>query len=227
MSEPSGSVKGVLFYKIMVMKLTKRKGFNFFRSYYDVYNELNDKDKVKFMDALLDRQFLGIKPEGLNGMAHFAYISQTNSIDSQVKGFEDKMGIILHPCQGGTDAPIIGGKVTPSQQVEEKEKKKEKQEVEQGVIFPFDSEKFKSQWNVWKKYKSDQFNFKYKSDATEQAALSSLSKLASNEFEAIEIIHESIANGWKGFFELKNKKNGGQNTTLQNQLRNYKSQLDN
>ena len=29
------------------MKLTKRKGFNFFRSYYDVYNELNDKDKAK------------------------------------------------------------------------------------------------------------------------------------------------------------------------------------
>ena len=44
------------------MKLTKRKGFNFFRSYYDVYNELGDKDKVAFMDALLDRQFLGKKP---------------------------------------------------------------------------------------------------------------------------------------------------------------------
>ena len=54
------------------MKLTKRKGFNFFRSYYDVYNELNDKDKVQFMDALLDRQFLGVKPHDLKGMAKFA-----------------------------------------------------------------------------------------------------------------------------------------------------------
>ena len=75
------------------MKLTKRKGFNFFRSYYDVYNELSDKDKVMFIDALLDRQFLGIKPNNLTGMAKFAYISQTNSIDSQVKGYEDKTEI--------------------------------------------------------------------------------------------------------------------------------------
>jgi len=102
-----------------MIKLTKRKGFNFFRSYYDVYNELeNDADKVAFIDALLDRQFLGIKPTELKGMAKFAYISQTNSIDSQVKGFEDKTGIILTPTQGG----CIGGISTPTQQVEVKEK---------------------------------------------------------------------------------------------------------
>ena len=78
-----------------MFKNTKRKGFNFFRSYFDVYNELSDKDKVQFMDALLDRQFLGVKPEELTGMAKFAYISQTNSIDSQVKGYEDKTGTKL------------------------------------------------------------------------------------------------------------------------------------
>lgn len=105
----------------MAIKLTKRKGFNFFRSYYDVYNELEtDADKVAFIDALLDRQFLGIKPTNLKGMAKFAYISQTNSIDSQVKGYEDKTKTTLHPTQGGT----IGGYVTPTEQVEEKEKEK-------------------------------------------------------------------------------------------------------
>lgn len=106
----------------------------------------------------------------------------------------------------------------------EDKKKEDKREV---VIFPFNSENFKKQWNVWKKYKSDQFNFKYKSEATEQAALSSLSKLATNEFDAIEIIHESIANGWKGFFELKNKKNGKSgNSEMQEKFRAYKSQFD-
>lgn len=108
----------------MPIKLTKRKGFNFFRSYYDVYNELEtDADKVAFIDALLDRQFLGIKPTNLKGMAKFAYISQTNSIDSQVKGYEDKTKTILYPTQGGT----IGGYVTPTEQVEEKEKEKVKE----------------------------------------------------------------------------------------------------
>lgn len=101
------------------MKLTKRKGFNFFRSYYDVYNELSDKDKVAFMDALLDRQFLGKKPTDLKGMAKFAYISQTNSIDSQVKGYEDKTGITL---DGGSEPPYApptdGGSEPPSEQVE-------------------------------------------------------------------------------------------------------------
>ena len=113
-----------------MIKLTKRKGFNFFRSYYDVYNELEtNEDKIAFIEALLDRQFLGIKPTNLKGMAKFAYISQTNSIDSQVKGYEDKTGIILTPTVGGAK----GGCDTPSQQVEVKEK--EKLEDKNNVVF--------------------------------------------------------------------------------------------
>ena len=60
------------------------------------------------MDALLDRQFLGVKPEELTGMAKFAYISQTNSIDSQVKGYEDKTGTKLS-IDGGLPTPTLGG----------------------------------------------------------------------------------------------------------------------
>lgn len=110
-----------------MVKLTKRKGFNFFRSYYDVYNELSDKDKVLFMDALLDRQFLGVKPNDLKGMASFAYISQTNSIDSQVKGYEDKTKTKLcinTPTQPPTAPPTYGGKNPPTEQVQVKEKEK-------------------------------------------------------------------------------------------------------
>ena len=111
------------------MKLTKRKGFNFFRSYYDVYNELEkDSDKIQFIEALLNRQFLGVKPTNLKGMAKFAYISQTNSIDSQVKGYETKTGNAL--CQ----PPKQGGSQPPKQQekgkVEEKEKEKGKEKGE-------------------------------------------------------------------------------------------------
>lgn len=114
-----------------MIKLTKRKGFNFFRSYFDVYNELEtDADKVAFIDALLDRQFMGIKPTQLTGMAKFAYISQTNSIDSQVKGFEDKTGIILYPCL----PPTVGGVIPPSLQVEVKEKVKVKEKYKD-VLF--------------------------------------------------------------------------------------------
>ena len=104
------------------MKLTKRKAFNFFRSYYDVYNELSDKDKLAFMDALLDRQFLGVKPTGLKGIAKFAYISQTNSIDSQVKGYETKTKSKLvdsTEIEGANHTPTVGGSDTPTVQVQE------------------------------------------------------------------------------------------------------------
>jgi len=112
------------------MKLTKRKGFNFFRSYYDVYNELNDKDKVAFIDALLDRQFLGIKPDNLKGMTKFAYISQINSIDSQVKGYEDKLVALNKNIQNYNPWVGVNEKEnTPT--LQEKEKVEEKVEVEE------------------------------------------------------------------------------------------------
>jgi len=99
----------------MAFKETKRKGFNFFRSYYDVYNELEtDEDKLSFINALLDRQFLGVKPTGLKGLAKFAWISQVNSIDSQVKGYQDKTKTILDPTEGGG----VRGKNTPTLQVQ-------------------------------------------------------------------------------------------------------------
>jgi hypothetical protein len=118
------------------MKLTKRKGFNFFRSYYDVYNELETKeDKADFMDALLDRQFLGVKPKNLKGMAKFAYISQTNSIDSQVKGYEDKTGVSLDADSDLTPTapPTDGGNLPPTLQVQVEGKGKEKVQVKEKV----------------------------------------------------------------------------------------------
>ena len=125
------------------MKLTKRKGFNFFRSYYDVFNELEtDKDKLAFIEALLAKQFLGINPTELKGMAKFAYISQSHSIDTQVKGYETKTKTTLCPIDGGLATPTVGGwqggKVTPT--VQEKGKGKEKgkeQYVKQNIYRQF------------------------------------------------------------------------------------------
>jgi len=107
-----------------MIKETKRKGFNFFRSYFDVYNELGDADKLAFIDALLNRQFLGIVPENLTGMAKFAYISQTHNINSQVKGYEDKTGVSLTPCLPPCLPPTHGVVTTPTEQVIVIEKEK-------------------------------------------------------------------------------------------------------
>jgi len=120
------------------MKLTKRKGFNFFRSYYDVYNELTIKDKLIFIDALLDRQFLGIKPTKLKGMSKFAYISQTNRIDSQVKGYEDKTKTRLdgRPYIKGENTPYL----PPADGVELPPTLQEKEKAKEQDVIPTESE---------------------------------------------------------------------------------------
>lgn len=188
------------------MKLTKRKGFNFFRSYWDVYNELDDKDKLAFIDALLNKQFLNIDPTNLTGMAKFAYISQTNSIDGQVKGYNDKMkslgkaplGVIDPPYQGGSQ----GGVNTPTEQ--EKEKVKEKGEGEGQQKEVYDLKTFLEDWNTIR--------------AKELKTPSNLNYLSSpdkQEFNALAKAYnqEQFKNALTGLFKQKEFPNG--NTSMQ------------
>ena len=120
--------------------MKERKAFNFFRSYFDIYNELEkDKDKVAFIDALLNKQFNNIEPENLKGLGKFAYISQKHSIDKQVKGYFDKVEGIKKkypkqdPTQGGKVDPRQGASQDPTQQeqVEVQEKEKGKEQVQE------------------------------------------------------------------------------------------------
>jgi hypothetical protein len=93
---------------------------------------LPPEEKIAFMDALLDRQFLGVKPTELKGMAEFAYVSQTNSIDSQVKGYEDKTKTKLNPLEVNTYTPTDGGNYTPTAQVQEEVQVEE--EVKEQIV---------------------------------------------------------------------------------------------
>jgi len=87
-------------------------------------------------------------------------------------------------------------------------------DINKSVVFPFETNKFKEQWEVWKNYKNEEFKFKYKSNSSEQAALAELNNLSNGQQEtAIKIIHQSMAKGWKGFFELKNDNNGTSKNT--------------
>ena len=99
-----------------------RKTFNFYRSYWDVANELNDKDRLAFYDALMRRQFTGVETD-LQGIVKFAYLSQKHSIDRQIEGYETKTKAPLQdPSAGGRQ----GGYVDPLAQGKEKDKEKEK-----------------------------------------------------------------------------------------------------
>lgn len=70
------------------------------------------------------------------------------------------------------------------------------------LVYPFDTETFIQQWTVWKDYRAKEDGFKYKTLTSEQAALSKLGTLSKyDEATALAIMHQSMANGWKGFFE--------------------------
>lgn len=108
-----------------------RKAINFFRSYYDIANELNEKDRLLFYDAIMNKQFENIEPT-LIGMSKFAYLSQKHSIDAQIKGYFDKTkDEKFNPINGGKVAPTQGGKVAPTVQVQVQVQGKEEEEEQQ------------------------------------------------------------------------------------------------
>ena len=70
---------------------------------------------------------------------------------------------------------------------------------------PWDSDAFGQIWEEWLTYRQEA---KLKSTTTSlKASLTRLVELSDgDEHTAIRIVHQSIANSWKGFFELKDKK---------------------
>ncbi len=80
------------------------------------------------------------------------------------------------------------------------------------IVMPFDDEKFINAWKDWKQYKKEQHRFTYKSHMSEQAALKQLGDMSNGSLEyALEIIFYTIAQGYQGLYEPKNKANKPKN----------------
>ena len=75
---------------------------------------------------------------------------------------------------------------------------------------PFKSKQFDEMWDIWIDERKQQKRKKY-TERGEQAALHNLQKISNNnETTAIEIIKQSITQGWAGLFAIKKgaKRNG-------------------
>jgi len=94
-----------------------------------------------------------------------------------------------------------------------KERKgKEIKEIKEIIELPFVSKEFEKMWFSWKDYKKKQFKFTYKTTQSELATLKELLILSKgHEDIAIKIINQSMANGWKGLFNLKEDAKGTSN----------------
>jgi|WetSurMetagenome_2_1015567.scaffolds.fasta_scaffold22974_7 hypothetical protein len=102
----------------------------------------------------------------------------------------------------------IGGKKTQfanklgKANIKAKAKAKEQPNTEYEIEYV--NELIKNAWIKFKDYKKTQFNFNYKSVKSEQIAINDFVKLCNNNYDnADKIINQTIVNGWKGLFELK------------------------
>ena len=110
-------------------------------------------------------------------------------------------------AEAQTEAPK-GAKLAPKGAYMKQDiKQVRKQPIKQkavDIILPFDSEEFAAAWEEWKEYRKAEHRFEYRSAKTEQTALHNLQKISNNgEHHAVAILGQSIANGWKGLFELR------------------------
>jgi hypothetical protein len=149
-----------------------------------------DKGNKWFIPSFIEFQY----PSGLNpdNRAHNSIIillEKYKLLDKQNKP-------LTRPLQGCKDMDM--------DMVKDKDKVKEPKNIE----ISFLGNEIIEYWDLWKDYKSKQFKFKYKTVQSEQAAFDDLVRLSEKNCKnAIEIIKQSMANGWKGLFELKISQN--------------------
>lgn len=112
----------------MAIKKTKRMAFNFLRSYFDVLTQLeNDKDKLDFLTAIINKQFLDEDPKDLGFISNLCYESQRHAIEKSVNGWKtakntDLKGAPTLPLGGDPTPPLA----PPPKEEQEKEKEQEK-----------------------------------------------------------------------------------------------------
>lgn len=119
-----------------------------------------------------------------------------------------KNGALNRWKNGEANRGAIGegnAKKRKEKEIKEKESKVKESEV---VALPFLSENFNKYWDIWKDYKKKEHKFNFKSTGSEESALKELVNLSNGQEDiACKIIEQSMAKGWKGFFELKNENN--------------------
>ena len=165
-------------------KLDEQKALDYFG---DKIIPLENNTKW-FIPSFIEFQY----PSGLseNNKAHTTIIKNLERYKEQIENFKP------------LESPLQGDKVMVM--VKDKEMVKDKVMV----MLPFETEEFFNYWTMWKDFKKKQFKFTYATPQSEQAALKDLVKLSNGDEQiALQIIEQSLAKGWKGFFALKNETN--------------------
>ena len=169
---------------------------NVYRSYAELPTSFRCKHVEKYFKTY-QKQIDFIKKAKADGMK--AHLQETEREDFSIPTLEGGV-------QGGvqpTPPPTLEAK---DKRIKDKSKKiNDKGEIikeELDLIFPFDTENFKSAWKNWLKYRSEKRK-PLKSILEQQSALKKLSQF--DEEFAIGLIETSMGNGWTGLVFDKTK----------------------
>ncbi len=108
-----------------------RTQFAFYKSFDDVYQDLTDKQKLEFVNTILDVQFLRVKIDDVafkDIILKHIWNAQKHSIEKSIKGYleSQKNSKIKSPFLGVYDPLLI-----PSQGVHKEEQEKEEEQVKE------------------------------------------------------------------------------------------------
>ena len=111
-------------------ELKPRKQITFFRSYYEIGNELeSDKARLEWYDTIMKIQFLEVHIDNIeikNKELKILFISIKHSLQTSIEGYCAKMKINYASLFYDTKQPLPNPLATPSEQVQEQEQEKEK-----------------------------------------------------------------------------------------------------
>ena len=165
---------------------------------FEHFKSILKRDLVKY-NKIVDRN----KANGSKGGRPTKVVTEVNP--KNPLGYLETQSNPIEPKKADTVTETVNDTVTD---ISFKKETKKIFNDEINYPLPF-SENFKEHWKKWIDYKKTQFRFTYKSQETINTALWDLVKKSSDKEEnAILIINNSIANGYKGLFELKNEQNG-------------------
>lgn len=178
----------------------KRKSFNFYFSYWEQIKLLNNRQKVEILEAICKVQFLEVNIIDVSftdQMTNLVWTGIKHSVNTSLEGYTNKqLGLkkdVIIPLPSNELPPCQPPIQPPSGQLEI-----------DNIQLTISNIKIET-WQRWIDFKKSQFNFNYKSLVSEQTAINELIKLSGdNDNKANLIIDQSISNGWKGLFELKN-----------------------
>lgn len=182
----------LLSFKISVLKDALMQGFNFFRSYYESAQHLSDEDQAHFYKMIMDYMFTGEEPQITGHLMGFWLLVKPN-LDISIK--RSKAG--QNKSKADQKKIKTTSKTEPSPPKEKEKEKERDKDISYGIPTWMDDDA----WTSWVMHRKE-----IRKKLTPTTVSRQISFLTKNQDDHIEIIEQSIQNGWTGLFVLKDKK---------------------